>query len=137
VGGEMRPAEPRYSVAVRRTLIAQHYLVGGDFGAENERNSHRFVVEARYAGARLNRHGFLVDIAAVGMALDTIVDRYRDRTLNDLPEFQGQNPSVEHFARIVSDRLLIAEAGVDELIVTIWEDDDALASYRRALEPPS
>jgi 6-pyruvoyltetrahydropterin/6-carboxytetrahydropterin synthase len=137
VGGEMPSAEPRYSVAVRRTLIAQHYLVGGDFGAENERNSHRFVVEARYAGTRLNRHGFLVDIAAVGMALDTIVDRYRDRTLNDLPEFQGLNPSVEHFARIVSDRLLIAEAGVDELIVTIWEDDDALASYRRALEPPA
>lgn len=137
MGGEMPPHEPRYSVAVRRTLIAQHYLVGGDFGAENERNSHRFVVEARYAGTRLNRHGFLVDIAAVGTALDAIVDRYRDRTLNDLPEFQGLNPSVEHFARIVSDRLLVAEAGVDELIVTIWEDDDALASYRRALEPPA
>lgn len=133
----MPPHEPRYSVAVRRMLIAQHYLVGADFGAENERNSHRFVVEARYAGTRLNRHGFLVDIAAVGTALDAIVDRYRDRTLNDLPEFQGLNPSVENFARILSDRLLVAEAGVDELIVTIWEDDDALASYRRALEPPA
>ncbi len=129
----MPAPEPRYSVAVRRTLIAQHILVGGDFGPENERNSHRFVIEARYAGSRLNEHGFLVDIAAIGSALDGLVDRYRDRTLNDLPEFEGLNPSVEHFARVLSDRLAIADPNIDELLVTVWEDDDAWAAYRRPL----
>jgi 6-pyruvoyltetrahydropterin/6-carboxytetrahydropterin synthase len=130
---DMACSKPRYSVAVRRTLIAQHFLVGGDFGAENERNSHQFVIEARYEGSQLNELGFLVDIAAVGAALDALIDRYRDRTLNDLPEFEGLNPSVEHFAQVLSDRLAIAEPNVDELLVTVWEDDDAWAAYRRPL----
>ena len=32
----------------------------------------------------------------VEAALDELAARYRDRTLNDLPEFEGLNPSIEH-----------------------------------------
>ena len=124
---------PRYSVTVRRAFIAQHFLVGGDWGRENELNSHRYEVEARYEGPSLDGHGYLVDIDAVSTALDAIVERYRDRTLNELPEFAGLNPSVEHFARILSDRLAIAADNVDALEVTVWEDASAAAGYRRTL----
>jgi 6-pyruvoyltetrahydropterin/6-carboxytetrahydropterin synthase len=124
---------PRYSVTVRRDLIAQHFLVGGDWGRENELNSHRYEIEARYEGSSLDEHGFLVDIDAVGTALDAIAERYRDRTLNELPEFAGLNPSAEHFARILSDRLAIAADNVDVLEVTVWEDGGAAAGYRRTL----
>ena len=126
-------SEPRYSVTVKRDLIAQHFLVGGDFGRENKLNSHRYEIEARYEGPRLAEHGFLVDIDAVAAMLDEIVERYRDRTLNDLPEFEGLNPSVEHFARILSDRLAIEADNVDVLDVTVWEDAGAAAGYRRSL----
>ena len=124
---------PRYSVTVRRDLIAQHFLAGGDGDRENELNSHHYKIEARYEGPSLDEHGFLVDIDAVGTALAAIVDRYRDRTLNELPEFAGLNPSVEHFARILSDRLAIAADNVDALEVTVWEDGGAGAGYRRTL----
>jgi 6-pyruvoyltetrahydropterin/6-carboxytetrahydropterin synthase len=124
---------PRYSVTVRRDLIAQHFLVGGDWGRENELNSHRYEIEVRYEGPSLDEHGFLVDIDAVDTALDAIVERYRDRTLNELPEFADLNPSVEHFARILSDRLAIAADNVDALEVTVWEDGSAAAGYRRTL----
>jgi len=124
---------PRYSVTVRRHLIAQHFLVGGDWGRENELNSHRYEIEARYEGPSLDEHGYLVDIDAVSTALDAIVERYRDRTLNELPEFAGLNPSVEHFARILSDRLAVAADNVDALEVTVWEDASAAAGYRRTL----
>jgi 6-pyruvoyltetrahydropterin/6-carboxytetrahydropterin synthase len=122
---------PRYSVTVRRGLIAQHFLVGGDWGRENELNSHHYKIEARYEGPSLDEHGYLVDIDAAHTALDAIVERYRDRTLNELPEFAGLNPSVEHFARILSDRLAIAADNVDALEVTVWEDESAAAGYRR------
>jgi len=128
-----RPRDGRYSVTVKRELIAQHFLVGGDWGPENDLNSHRYRIEARYEGPSLDEHGFLVDIEAVGKLLDGLVERYRDRTLNDLPEFADLNPSVEHFARILSDRLQIAAPGIDELEVTVWEDDAAAAGYRRRL----
>ncbi|HEV7806294.1 MAG TPA: 6-carboxytetrahydropterin synthase [Solirubrobacteraceae bacterium] len=127
-------SEPVYSVTVKREVIAQHYLVGADFGPENERNSHRYEIEARYEGPTLDEYGFLVDIDAVGAMLDALVDRYRDRTLNDLPEFEGLNPSVEHFARILADRLVLDAPNVTHLEVTIWEHAGAAAGYRRSLD---
>jgi len=125
-----------YQLRVRRELIARHYLVGGDFGPENELNSHRYRIEVRYEGARLDAHGFLVDIDEVRRRLETLVVRYRDRTLNDLPEFDGLNPSVEHFARVLSDGLVLDAPNLTSLEVTVWEDDDAGAAYRRPLPEP-
>ena len=55
--------QPSYSVTVRREFIAQHFLVGGDWGRENQLNSHRYRVEARYEGTSLDRHGYLLDTA--------------------------------------------------------------------------
>ena len=46
----MTMSVPLYSVTVRRAFIAQHFLVGGDWGRENEVNSHRYRIEARYKG---------------------------------------------------------------------------------------
>jgi len=129
----MTMSVPLYSVTVRRAFIAQHFLVGGDWGRENELNSHRYRIEARYEGTSLDRHGFLLDIADIDDRLDGLVKRYRDRTLNELPEFEGLNPSVENFARIVSDLLVVTTPNVSALEVTIWEDDNASAAYRRPL----
>jgi 6-pyruvoyltetrahydropterin/6-carboxytetrahydropterin synthase len=129
----MTSSEPTYSVTVKRELIAQHFLVGGDWGRENALNSHRYEIEARYEGSSLDQDGFLVDIDAISGMLDGLVDRYRDRTLNEFPEFEGLNPSVEHFARILSEQLVIRAPNVDGLQVTVWEDGHAGAGYRRAL----
>lgn len=122
-----------YSVTVRREFVAWHFLIGGDFGPENERNSHRYRVEARYEGPALDEHGFLLDIDEVDKLLDAVADRYRDQTLNDFTEFEGLNPSVEHFARIIGDALTVRRPNLAALEVTVWEDDSAGAGHRRAL----
>lgn len=129
----MTSMQPRYSVTVRRELIAQHFLVGGDWGRENTLNSHHYRIEVRYEGNSLDRYGFLLDIEEINRKLDGLVERYRDRTLNELAEFEGLNPSVENFSRILSDRLVVTRLNVDALEVTVWEDADASASYRRSL----
>lgn len=124
---------PVYTVTVRRAVIAQHFLVGADFGRENELNSHRYEIEARFEGTSLDEHGFLIDIDVVSDVLDGLVERYRDRTLNGLPEFDGLNPSVEHFARIVADQLVIDAANLTAVEVTIWEHAGAAGGFRRPL----
>ncbi|HEV7450099.1 MAG TPA: 6-carboxytetrahydropterin synthase [Pseudonocardiaceae bacterium] len=129
----MTSGEPQYSVTVRRELIAQHFLVGGDCGRENKLNSHRYRIEVRCEGTSLDRHGFLLDIDEIHRKLDDLVQRYRDRTLNELPEFDGLNPSVENFSRILGDRLVLGTPNVHALDVTVWEDADASAAYRRPL----
>ena len=122
-----------YTVAVARDFIAQHYLFGGDWGAENEWHSHHYRVDVQLAGATLDEHGYLVDIVDIERHLEALVDRYRDRTLNDLPDFEGLNPSIEHFARIfcqaISDR--IQAPNLSAITVQMWENEIAWASYRQ------
>lgn len=121
-----------YTLAVQRDFTAQHFLIGGDWGAENEWHSHHYRLEIQLAGAELDRHGYLVDIVQVEALLEGIVTRYRDKTLNDLPEFEGLNPSIEHFCRIVctnfSDNL--DAPNISAVRVQIWENQIAWAAYR-------
>ena len=125
-----------YAVSVSRSFVAQHYLTVPDPGPEGELHSHHYTVEATFRGPELGAYGYLVDIDDVTAAMDGLVDRYRDRTLNDLPAFEGLNPSVEHLARIVGDRLLesLAPESATELQITVCEDDVARVSHERRLD---
>lgn len=121
-----------YRVAVKRDFVAQHYLVGGDWGLENQRHSHHYQVEVELAGRTLDPHGYLVDIVDIESHLDALVDYYRDRTLNELPEFAGLNPSIEHFSRLFCRQLKerLKAAVLDSIQVKIWETGIAWAAYR-------
>lgn len=120
-----------YTVAVQRELIARHALVGRDFGPEGHPHSHRYLVEVRLTGEQLDRFGFLVDIDELTTRLEDVLDGFRDRLLNELPEFAGLNPSIEHLSRILCrafrERLQMAPAA--KMTVTIRESDSAWAAY--------
>ena len=124
-----------YSVAVQRDFIAQHYLIGGDWGLENQIHSHHYRVELQLEGAYLDKHGYLVDIVDIENALKAQVDYYRDRILNDLPEFTGLNPSLEHFSRILCQALVasIHAPNIQMVRVKLWENEIAWASYRQTV----
>jgi 6-pyruvoyltetrahydropterin/6-carboxytetrahydropterin synthase len=121
-----------YAVAVRREFAALHYLIGGDWGAENELHEHHYLVEIRLEGTQLDRHGYLIDIDVVTAALEAQVDRYRGQTLNSLPEFAGLNPSLEHLARIIGMSLAATtDTHIPVITVRIWENEFAWAEYRK------
>jgi 6-pyruvoyltetrahydropterin/6-carboxytetrahydropterin synthase len=125
-----------YSVAVRRDFIAQHYLFGGDWGTENQLHSHHYAVELLLEGETLDQHGYLVDIVDVENALNEIVQMFRDKVLNDLPDFAGLNPSIEHLSRIICTALCerIKATNLSEAEVKIWENEIAWAAFRRVLQ---
>jgi 6-pyruvoyltetrahydropterin/6-carboxytetrahydropterin synthase len=120
-----------YTLAVRRNFIARHYLIGGDWGPENYPNSHHYLLELQLSGRELDRHGYLVDITEVEKNLDQIIDHYKEQMLNELPEFAGLNPSIEHFARILATSLneRLQAPGLAGLKVVLWENDSAWTSY--------
>jgi 6-pyruvoyltetrahydropterin/6-carboxytetrahydropterin synthase len=122
----------RYTVGVIRDFVAQHYLVGGDWGRENQLHSHHYRMEAIFEGDRLDRHGYLLDIAVVKEHLETVVERVRDKTLNDLPELAGQNPGLEPFARVLAESLAarLDTQGLSALTIKLWENEEAFATYR-------
>jgi 6-pyruvoyltetrahydropterin/6-carboxytetrahydropterin synthase len=120
-----------YRLGVRRDFIARHFLVGGDWGAENFPNSHHYVLELQLEGDELNQHGYLVDLNEIEGPLTELVDYYQEKMLNDLPEFKDLNPSIEHFARILatsfSDR--IKETNISAVRVVLWENESAWVSF--------
>jgi len=120
-----------YTLAVRRDFVAQHALIGGDWGAENLPHSHHYVLEVQLEGTELDQHGFLVDIVEVERVLTGLLAGYRDHLLNDLPEFAGLNPSLEAFSRILCVSLgkRLRLENNPSLKVVLWENETAWASY--------
>jgi 6-pyruvoyltetrahydropterin/6-carboxytetrahydropterin synthase len=116
-------------------FVAQHYLTVPNPGPEGEPHSHHYEVELCFRGPELNEFDYLVDIDDAEAALSGIVDRYRDTMLNDRPEFDGDNPSVERFAKVIFEQVTdaVGDDTVTELRVTVWEDDEAAASYDAAV----
>ena len=123
-----------YSVAVTKDFIANHFLIGGDWGSENFPHAHHYVAEISIEAAELYKHGYLVDIVDIEAALTAIVEDFRDSLLNDKPEFAGLNPSIEHFSRIICERMLatIHPPGNGLLHVKLWENATCWAAYRKA-----
>jgi len=121
-----------YSLAIRREFIAQHYLIGGDWGAENQKHSHPYQVEVQVEGEALDGHGYLIDIVDLEARLNGLVAYFQDKTLNDLPEFTGLNPSIEHFSRILCEALAahILRDNIKTVTIKLWENEVAWAAYR-------
>jgi 6-pyruvoyltetrahydropterin/6-carboxytetrahydropterin synthase len=124
-----------YTLAVKRSFVAQHYLIGGDWGDENRWHSHHYQLEVILEGDSLDQHGYLVDIVAVERHLEELVTHYRDKTLNDLREFEGLNPSIEHFTRLICSALAsrLQANTLTSISVKIWENEIAWAAYRQTL----
>jgi 6-pyruvoyltetrahydropterin/6-carboxytetrahydropterin synthase len=122
-----------YTLAIQREFIARHFLIGGDWGPENELHSHSYKLEVRLSGDQLDQHGYLLDIVELEAILDSLIARYRDATLNDLPEFDGLNPSIEHFARILCQTLdgQISLENITQIEVQLWENEIAWTAFRQ------
>ena len=123
-----------YTLSVKRDFIARHFLIGGDWGPENFPNSHHYVLELQMSGSELDQHGYLVDIVDIEKHLDAIVNYYQEQMLNDKPEFEGLNPSIEHFARILARTLSerIKAENIAVLKVVLWENASSWAAYELA-----
>jgi len=121
-----------YRVGVTAEATASHFLIGGDFGPENDLHAHLYRFAVTLSGKALDRHGFLVDIDQLREVLAAHIARFEGAVLNDLPELAGLNPSVEWVARFSAEAIA---SGIDtrrlvSLTVQVWEAEDAWASFR-------
>ena len=121
-----------YSVSVVKSFVAQHFLIGGDFGPENFKHSHCFKVQLIIKSSVLDKFNYVVDIDTIKQFLNHIEAKYKDKCLNDFDEFKDQNPSIEYFAKIIHTDFYDQHSFNSNynLEVMVWEDDDCYASYQ-------
>jgi 6-pyruvoyltetrahydropterin/6-carboxytetrahydropterin synthase len=121
-----------YALTLQRNFRARHYLIGGDWGPENDPHSHDYRVEIRLRARDLDANGYLIDLDDLERFVDTCVAYYRGMLLNDSPDFDGVNPSIERFAKRFHTRFLkqIGPHRFQAVEIRIWETDEAWASYQ-------
>lgn len=133
----MEKKKQLYSVALKRSFTAHHFLIGGSWGEENELHSHDYVVEVRLEGPELDEYNYLVDLVKIEAQIDQLIARFRDRTLNALPEFGGENPSIELFAKVFSEAIAkrLKIHNLSGLVVRVSQGEYASAEYRLEFSP--
>jgi 6-pyruvoyltetrahydropterin/6-carboxytetrahydropterin synthase len=115
-----------YTLAVQRDFVARHFLIGGDWGPENDLHAHHYRVEVRLEGAELDQHGYLVDIVEVECALDELVSRYRDGVLNQIGNSPALTPASSTSAASSARRFPLGSGRRRTVIARIWENQDRL-----------
>jgi 6-pyruvoyltetrahydropterin/6-carboxytetrahydropterin synthase len=121
-----------YRTGLSSRLASRHFLADAS-PREGIEHYHDYLVEVTVSGSELDGKGYLIDIDMLRSALSGVLERYRDRCLNELPEFASSPPSLENLAREVHHRLGAALGDRTWSIeVRVWEDPEAWASYEGA-----
>jgi 6-pyruvoyltetrahydropterin/6-carboxytetrahydropterin synthase len=118
-----------YEVRVQAGFIATHQVRLYD-GELEPLHEHDWQVEAVLRGPDLDRIGVLVDFVAVQNALREVVAGLEHVNLNKAPLLAGLNPTAEHLARRIFERLQ-ARLGADAPLigVTVREAPGCFATY--------
>lgn len=119
-----------YEVTVRQSFSAAHRLREAG-GACEKLHGHNFTVEVSIGSAALNDTGILMDFRILREWTDEILMEFDHKYLNDVTYFKHTSPSSENIAKCIYDRISekIKESNLAVSQVTVWESDDARASY--------
>ena len=120
-----------YEITVNKSFSAAHIIK--DIGGKcEELHGHNFIVEVTLAAETLNKEGLLIDFRMVKGWLDELFEALDHKYLNEHPYFRNVNPSAENLARFIFDKIneKAQARNVDVSCVTVWESENARATYR-------
>lgn len=120
-----------YALSVRTSFAAAHRLREYEGNCE-KLHGHNWLVEVTVESGTLDSRGMAIDFRVMKAGLAELLSGLDHRYLNDIPPFDAVNPSSEHIARYIYEKMegkIPAPARVAR--VTVWESDDARAEYSR------
>ena len=118
-----------YELIVEAEFSAAHRLREYR-GACEKLHGHNYRVELVVASEKLDALGMVADFRELKRLLQEAAERYDHEFLNDLGEFQKQNPTAENVARVLfEDCSRRMPRGVRARSVTVWESPRCGARY--------
>ncbi len=123
-----------YELKVVTRFAAAHQLRMVTEKCENL-HGHNWKIELYVAGEELDHTGVLIDFGIIKQHLGEIIDTLDHKFLNELPSFVEKNPSSENIARYIAESFGERIADTPRLHVSrvsVWESDDACATYTPA-----
>ncbi|MFP4273304.1 MAG: 6-carboxytetrahydropterin synthase QueD [Halothiobacillaceae bacterium] len=122
-----------YSLRVETDFAAAHSLRGYD-GNCARLHGHNWKVEVEMTGEKLDEVGMLVDFKIMKQAAREVAGRLDHLYLNEVPPFDGINPTAENIAAWFFEQVgaLLNRPTARVTAVTIWETERAAVTYREA-----
>lgn len=112
-----------YELTVTVEFSAAHFISGYP-GACSNLHGHNWQVDVTVQGAECNELGMVLDFRSLKDEVNTVINLFDHKLLNDLPIFQGLNPTSENIASCFYN--LLASSSVFSGTVTVksvrvWE----------------
>jgi 6-pyruvoyltetrahydropterin/6-carboxytetrahydropterin synthase len=117
-----------YEVSAKTVFSAAHRIIGHK-GACKEIHGHNWSVEAVFGASKLDKLGMVMDFYDVKAEMDRLAGLFDHKTINDVPQFGGVNPTAENIAAFFFKNLKKA-LKVKPRIVKVFETEDTWAGYR-------
>lgn len=119
-----------YHLSIVTSFAAAHNLLHYQGDCENL-HGHNWKVEVTVKTETLDRAGLGIDFKILKKYTRQIMGYLDHKYLNDLDAFKDISPSSEQISRFVFERLVddLADYEVEVEKVTVWESDNAYASY--------
>ena len=120
-----------YELDITREFSAAHMLKGYD-GLCSNLHGHNWTVQVFIQAGQLDDIGIAADFTVIKRVLTEILAQFDHKYLNELPEFQGINPTSENIARIIFEKLApaVAKPGIKLDRVRVCESPTSGATYR-------
>lgn len=119
-----------YYLTIHTQFAAAHNLIHYQGDCENL-HGHNWKVEVTVTAKELDKAGLGVDFKVLKRETNRQLDLLDHKYLNDLPAFCENSPSSENIARYLYEELegVLNDGNVAIDKVTVWESDQACASY--------
>lgn len=118
-----------FTATVEGQFSAAHQVRLPD-GSLEPIHGHDWHVTATFASQQLDPTGFVVDFVAARAALDDVLSGLHHQHLNHAPALAGINPTAEHLARYLFERLAASAVGTCLLAIRITEAPGCAATYQ-------
>ena len=117
-----------FELSIKGDFASAHSLRGYQ-GKCKDLHGHTWKVEVVLKSEALNQIGMVADFAKLKKDLRAFLERIDHVHLNDLPYFKDVNPTTENLAKYIYEEFPKFSSGVKIKKVTVWESDQASATY--------
>jgi len=120
-----------YKLIIKSNFSSAHQLRHYRGKCENL-HGHNWNIEVILLSESLDKTGMAIDFHEAESIISKVISKFDHAYLNDLKEFKKDNPTTEHIARVIHEKLapLFAEKKVTVSEVGVWESDKCGAYYK-------
>jgi 6-pyruvoyltetrahydropterin/6-carboxytetrahydropterin synthase len=120
-----------YSVKIRDHFMIAHSFDNPVFGPAQSLHGATFVVDVTFYSRSIEPYNTVIDIALASDILHKVLEKFRFKNLDELPEFKRELTTAEFMARYIHDAVKDKTSGQfnGKISVTLGESHIAWASY--------